>query len=109
LELRLKNLNLSDSRRSNDIGAPGATTVPTAQTVPFATLQGNLQFPAVLSLTRYPSLSALTKLDALSSAESTQMKFIQRMNEQPSSWFLLFATLAIVGYLLYLVGDGMNW
>ena len=37
------------------------------------------------------------------------MKFIQRMNEQPSSWVLLFGTAAIVGYFLYLVGDGMTW
>ncbi len=47
--------------------------------------------------------------DALSSAESTQMKFIQRMNEQPSSWVLLFGTAAILGYFLFLVGDGMTW
>jgi hypothetical protein len=37
------------------------------------------------------------------------MKFIQRMNEQPSSWLLLFGTIAILGYLVYLVGNGMTW
>jgi hypothetical protein len=37
------------------------------------------------------------------------MKFIQRLNEQPWSWILLLGTIAIVGYLLYLVGDGMTW
>jgi len=43
------------------------------------------------------------------SAESTQMKYFQRMSEQPSSWFLLFGAVAIVGYLFYLVGVGMTW
>jgi len=41
--------------------------------------------------------------------KALKMKFVQRLNEQPSSWFLLFGTVAIVGYLLYLVGDGMTW
>ena len=37
------------------------------------------------------------------------MKFIQRLNEQPSSWILLLGTMGIVGYFAYLVSDGMTW
>ncbi len=56
-----------------------------------------------------PRFSVPTRPERFRSAESTQMKFLQRMNEQPSSWLLLFGSIAIVGYLLYLVGDGLTW
>lgn len=67
----------------------------------------NLLLPHVL--VRCPHLSVCNPAGRAISAESTQMKFIQRMNEQPSSWLLLFGTIAILGYLVYLVGNGMTW
>lgn len=62
-----------------------------------------------LSSRDIPHWLRLRNLDARVAQKVTQMKFIRRMNEQPSSWLLLFATSAIGGYLLYLIGDGMNW
>lgn len=37
------------------------------------------------------------------------MKYLYRMNENPSSWILLAGTVAVVAYLFYLVGTGINW
>jgi hypothetical protein len=43
-----------------------------------------------------------------SGAESTNMKYFQRLNHEPTTWILVFATVALLGYLLYLVGNGMT-
>jgi hypothetical protein len=37
------------------------------------------------------------------------LKYIRRMNEMPSSWLLLATVLGVLGYITYLVGNGMTW
>jgi hypothetical protein len=66
----------------------------------------NLLAPSTIG--EVSALSACTPAGRASSAEGTHMKFIQRMNEQPSFWILLFGTAAMVGYLVYLVGEGIT-
>ncbi|PBC00903.1 hypothetical protein CK220_28685 [Mesorhizobium sp. WSM3860] len=46
---------------------------------------------------------------AIAAQKDTQMKYLQRMNENPSSWLLLATFVAVVAYLGYLAGTGMTW
>jgi hypothetical protein len=63
---------------------------------------------AKFAVMRNPS-SDRRSLEASLGAERCPMKFLQRMNEQPTSWALLGGVIAIIGYIVYLVGTGMNW
>lgn len=42
-------------------------------------------------------------------AERYLMKYLHRMNANPSSWALLAGTIAVVAYLAYLIGTGLTW